>query len=921
MKSAKEIIENEIQHSELLMLSKESLLAMKILFPENSNLQNLLSYLVANSEYEKEKYDDCEKEFVYNNESDKIIRRTLTFLSFDDCSYKYLSWSPEPCQPQTKTTSLCYYGPTFIPLSNEVKNLKLDINKVWDKWKQCIENHFDTASSTLWTYVKIKTTQDKEIIASAYLIFSAKIDKKDLIKINRFCQELLVQLFIMQQLREIEAQAVRAALAQVMTRNLSHNIGSHVLVKVIGMWVTAFVEGITDEKKQCLSNNTDTKTAKDICNKLREFAKELESNCSSCKYEDLAKKFDDKFRACFSGYGLISTLLNYLKVRFDFLADITTGTAVMENPQSIKDIIKGFENNGLLANTISGIDDFKYSIVYKNAIDTDENKDLNISVPNDVLGNHAFYTILENIIRNSAKHGKAKNIDFVVKIEEASNYCNNESEVSDAVQEMYAVSIIVKNKDEIIDDGKDEFTNEEFESFKKGIKETIDNPQINDPEIENFDTYNDKRKLAGTVLKLNHQINKSVLKDNQLRQGGWGLLEMEASASYLRKIPMEDIENDEYTIRILNPDGSLDNENSLSKDKKHINILKAYIAEEDDKKNHLAYRFFVYKPSEVLIVGNRGITADPSELVKNGIKIIDNLEENKIYPHKLIINCTNNEIPPKPNISRRIVKYENTGNNGIWNYLEGAAKQFVNGVDDYSNNYIDHNDNDLKKNYFSRLKDYPHFLEISMSSTKEYFNSPKQNYKEDLKKKSLAIKIMVVDERIQSYAQEKYKEIGNYTIYRYTNVFVPVKPGYKYDNTADFEVEKCPSEVDLNEQNFDHNYHKIIQYIQNRNDMEFIVIHLGIIEKLIKSYKEDNKYSASKKDDIKNFIEKVICEKNGSKFIDYDRIIITSGRGNPHNLPDDIRYLNFSVVNTYLTDRRNKYALAEACYAARKKNN
>ena len=58
-----------------------------------------------------------------------------------------------------------------------------------------------------------------------------------------------------------------------------------------------------------------------------------------------------------------------------------------------------------------------------------------------------------------------------------------------------------------------------------------------------------------------------------------------------------------------------------------------------------------------------------------------------------------------------------------------------------------------------------------------------------------------------------------------------------------------------------------------------------------------------------------------SKTIIYDTFIITSGRGKPHNLPDDIRYVNFSTIYQYLTVQRNKYALTEALFSARKQTN
>ena len=49
-----------------------------------------------------------------------------------------------------------------------------------------------------------------------------------------------------------------------------------------------------------------------------------------------------------------------------------------------------------------------------------------------------------------------------------------------------------------------------------------------------------------------------------------------------------------------------------------------------------------------------------------------------------------------------------------------------------------------------------------------------------------------------------------------------------------------------------------------------------------------------------------------------DRIIVTSGRGKPHNLPEKLRYLNFSIVSQYMIENRYKYLLTQAVTSARR---
>ncbi|GAB1472692.1 hypothetical protein MASR2M69_01330 [Bacteroidota bacterium] len=157
------------------------------------------------------------------------------------------------------------------------------------------------------------------------------------------------------------------------------------------------------------------------------------------------------------------------------------------------------------------------------------------------------------------------------------------------------------------------------------------------------------------------------------------------------------------------------------------------------------------------------------------------------------------------------------------------------------------------------------------------------------------------------------------------------------------------NDCNLNEQNFSNNtngeeqYDKIIKYIKNNfakaillqntntdniEKPEFLVIHLGIIEKLITAWnnrKAGITYDKENKGDVGKFImEKILTPSDNSPITDaqlnplYDRVIVTSGRGKPHNLPDDVRYLNFSVISQYMVTQRNKFAFTEALYSARK---
>ena len=64
------------------------------------------------------------------------------------------------------------------------------------------------------------------------------------------------------------------------------------------------------------------------------------------------------------------------------------------------------------------------------------------------------------------------------------------------------------------------------------------------PVIEAFPSYIDK-----LVFKQNKKLNEDILQENKLRSYSLGLVEMDASAAYLRKRPVEFINHPSYDIQ------------------------------------------------------------------------------------------------------------------------------------------------------------------------------------------------------------------------------------------------------------------------------------------------------------------------------------------------------------------------------------
>lgn len=744
----------------------------------------------------------------------------------------------------------------------------------------------------------------------------------------------------------LNKQAVRSAISQVMARNMSHNIGSHVLSRMVNVdAIKKFIDApLALSSKSTLNNQYNGFLSNN------EFA-------------------SDAVR-------LIATFNSYLKSRMDFLADVTTGVPTVENSKwFFKELLSGIDKNRLLLDRISGISNFHFKIIAKNSVNKKEevftiteqpknnstqaegektkyeiSNDLMVSIPNDILGCHALYIIIENIIRNCVKHGINRDEDKKGKC--AENPLNICIEIKNCVEsennELYEVTIF--------DDGL--ITGEDSIEFNKEEKNKYENytNKINGKITTN--------RLDKLVFDQNYRLNQSILKDGSLRKGSWGLIEMDASAAYLRKIPVEQIDQDSFNIDLRQTDYSKNSyypeeeppNSEIENFIKQPNILKAIAV----NGRHLGYRLFLFKPREVLIIDDGNILDSidinqRTELLNGGILLCDtnNSEKNflfnskKIYNHKLVVVISDK--PEKiisknqTGISERILRIsvKNAQNQELLSLLPSKPRKFkeelwktyiksipydfyhryfgltynnfceeiVNKESKCEANYFDHGDGFEIEDYNdSDIK--PKYKEIKYSAVEGFMPQKNDVIKFIQYVESIHNKIVIIDERIQEYAKHgKYSAIdGNEIkvsdIYESTNIYVPT------DKVCDLGI-----------QNFDLEYNKIFKFFEDHSDANFFVIHLGIIEKLIQSHnrREDVFHTFNKEKGIKEFLEETIC--NTYK-IDYSRLVIISGRGIPHNLPSDTRYLNFSIISQYMIDLRFKYLLSEAIFSARKiKNN
>ncbi len=686
---------------------------------------------------------------------------------------------------------------------------------------------------------------------------------------------------------KLRQTAVVASVAQVMARNMSHNIGSHVFSNLISNDVYS---KLTD--RRILRNDAYLS----ICDAKSVYPKEqvevVKSNVNNNQ---------------------LSYFNQYLKSRMDYLSEVTFGVSNMLTTKYMySDVFKELDRVRILLNYISGIQGFKYTFCLKrNGTILSNENDIAIAFPSDVLGNQAFYNIIENVIRNTAKHA-----------------CNNKREV---------VTFTI------------EFTDiEDFPDAEYYCVE-IDNG-IEESDIDEF------------VKKQNIRINTSVLdKDNNLRNHSLGLLEMKASAAFLRQLDIAKVDSYEYRF-----------EDKAGSKNKHGNLI---LLKAINKNGALGYRFLLQKPKEFLFVGEWDVDGHKkTELLNCGIRFIESdefvnaMEDGVSFAHPFLLYQDNvsdqveellsDDNDCKTLLPVRKVKLteeeakaikkdviDKTDYKEIVDLLKGVVwfmyyenkitkelknphneklkirKAFDPSKDkdsDFVSNqvvFLDHGDVDTHNNGWKQAKEdasYEAWIENLSSRTSAKLpdfgryslgnGDPVRNYVKNIKKeenKRIAFeifeayhnKVIVLDERVQKFSKENYEgsSSDNNTpipcsdLFESTNVLIPDMPlalnAFKKENIEEFE-----------------------QFIMANMDNAYILIHYGILERMYGS--------------VAVITEKLNIWAAGSK-----RLVVTSGRGaHSLTLPPSVCFVNLSSVLYAFMENRNKYIINNLLNQSRRKN-
>ena len=422
------------------------------------------------------------------------------------------------------------------------------------------------------------------------------------------------RIYMIDEEKHYQAEAIKksatAAIAAVVNRNGSHNIGSHVLSAVT-------------------SNYTD-------------------------KDED-------------------NRLFSYIQRRMEFVAYIASSTPLWTyGTLFYRELWKSFIEQENLLRFIAQAEGLSYGLserlseiklnawyrkekddkVYEDSkiIDSEFKRDFQVGIPGGIIGFHAFYTILENVIRNSAKHS------WVQSDKKPDDNLEINLQVTDNDRKDYYLVEVWDNVSQVVipEDAKSgDGQNEDDQTSKS---ETLDE-------------------------KINGFFCKSFMDEfGSLKQDHWGLAEMKICAGFLAQRDMMDVAKEtDYEDEIDSDKESttLFNKETGSGIIKAIPVkLKLGSKMENDKKTnilvgtdieYLGYQFCIKKPKIALFVGFNVDKEAVKEYGSDGIYFEDSLTDKQHFVYEYIVindkdvdnspECPGNHSPSIEHLTTNIYCY------------------------------------------------------------------------------------------------------------------------------------------------------------------------------------------------------------------------------------------------------------------------
>lgn len=635
--------------------------------------------------------------------------------------------------------------------------------------------------------------------------------------------------------------ANRYAIAAVTSRNMAHNLGSHILA------------------------NLDTPDA------IRMF-----------RQSKRAADFDEE----------LARFNAFVRTKTNLLADMVTSEPVSTVSKWLKrEVVDEFNRQEIVKKYISGTHIQEIRIHYLNRR-ADGEDDILVQVPNGDLGVGAFFMLLENIIRNSAKY--------------------------EDTSQLHELKLTV-----------------EVERIKaRGYYLLL---------------YDHIQRTPEDLSKLVHDINNGLNAQNteignKIKSSGWGLTEMKAAAAYLRKkVPGIIV--------------------GLEEDKLEIPFIQALSHPLQPDVYTLAYKIYLKKPRNVIIVNHQGIFSkfNYHKFIEQGVKIIPQEElvqdSKEIHSHALMIYFESHSlqaIEKRKRFPLRCILLENKANwlvgqmqnmqaedfvlwaweawlhayaqrkgkslsdVGLYLFREGAetqhsslGKQLSLLEDELSDERMSETITNLENCFVydshgkhlpqeitgrkSELGFYQSFSSVDptgriLNNVKTLTNEQRKALRLQLLEAAMTT-VVVVDERIQRDAlriRNNRRKEDFFETLRQMRIHLPDPDKEEPDLS---NMQKITTiETWLNQ--------VIIQH-----QPDFIVLHLGLLESWLNS--DMNTVSKWLDDMVANW--NITCE-----------IVLISGRGKPHQFPSSVSYQPASTLAEYIVGGPpSKYHLVQLLFSSR----
>lgn len=377
----------------------------------------------------------------------------------------------------------------------------------WNKWIETTKEYFGNLKSIIFLKNYFVSEDKSEIKCGLFIYckdkqlnFLKERGHNRISNLRHFSNNLLNDAFIYSYVdpakEELRQVALQSAVAQVFARNFAHNIGSHVAIRATNRMAKERIAELYNFKDA--NNKIDTSKFNEdvIANWLDYMGEKLDlfevaRNEFLAEYKLPAKNamlYRDVILPFCENTLLMDNIAHSESVHYKYHCCNKLKVKVLINGNEIKAIYPNLSSY-YDYNAISYPDNLPYLVKPIGKFTIDEafatkdvgENDIEICLTNE----HTIYSILENLIRNSAKHNKdqLKNLDLIITI-------NIEDEVGVDANNYYKIQIY---------DNISKVSQKQLNGFADSIKDSL---ITNDGEIQ-------RKSLGIADIKINAHLLKT----------------------------------------------------------------------------------------------------------------------------------------------------------------------------------------------------------------------------------------------------------------------------------------------------------------------------------------------------------------------------------------------------------------------------